>query len=147
MFLYLKRQFSPPVFPNDETKTRRASIVNVGLILAISQALIISAGNVLGGKTPATVTTTVVVALGVCVILYLGLRRGRVELAGFGLLTCGVVSIAAIIAEVGTIRTPITAYYLGLVIGAGLLFDLSGILVATALSSLIVFGLILAENA
>jgi len=147
MMLRLKNWFSPPVFPNDEIRTRHAALLNAGLILAIIQAFIISVGDLVGGKTPATVTAVVVANLFACVILYLCLRQGRVALAGVGLLVCGAFSISLIIVEMGTVRTPITAYFLGVVIGAGLLFDLSGILAATALSSLLVLGLIVAENA
>lgn len=147
MMSRLKRWLAPPVFPDDDVRTRRAGLLNAGLILAITQALIISVSDVLGGKTPTLVTATVVATLVACVILYLCLHQGRVGLAGVGLLACGALSITLIIVEMGTVRTPITAYFLGLVIGAGLLFDLTGIMVATALSSLMVLGLILAENA
>ena len=147
MFLHIKRQFSPPVFPDDEIRTRRASLVNAGLLLALTHAVVVLIGIWLGGQTPAIVTVTVAATLGVCLVLYRWLRQGRVEPAGIGILVYGGVCITVISVGLGTAQTPTTAYYVGLVIGAGLLFDLTGIIVTTALSSLAVLGLILAENA
>jgi PAS domain S-box-containing protein len=147
MLLHLKRWFAPPVFPNDEIRTRRASLVNLGLLFALAQTLIVLTGILIGGKTPAIVTVTVIALFVVCLVLYYWLRQGRVELAGTGILVCGGIGITVINVGLGTAQTPTAAYYVGVVIGAGLLFDLPGIIVSTALSSLTVLGLILAENA
>ncbi len=147
MLLRLKRWFSPPVFPNDEIRTRRASLVNLGLLFALAQTLIVLTGIWIGGKTPAIVTVTVIALFVVCLALYYWLRQGRVELAGTGILVCGGIGITVINVGLGTAQTPTAAYYVGVVIGAGLLFDLPGIIVSTTLSSLTVLGLILAENA
>ena len=147
MLLRLKHWFSPPVFPNDEIRTRRASLVNLGLLLALAQTLIVLTGIWIGGKTPAIVTVTVIALFVVCMALYYWLRQGRVELAGTGVLVCGGIGITVINAGLGTAQTPTAAYYVGLVIGAGLLFDLPGIIVSTVFSSLAVLGLMLAENA
>ncbi|MBM4046575.1 MAG: PAS domain S-box protein [Planctomycetes bacterium] len=86
-------------------------------------------------------------AVGFCLMLRSWMRRGWVGLASVGLLVMGLVLISATVANLGTIRAPATAMYLLLVITGGLLFDLRGMAVTTALCSVLVGALIGAENA
>ena len=57
------------------------------------------------------------------------------------------IAITLGVAQLGTIRVPTTGFYVALVLAAGFLFDLAGMITLVVLSSLAVGGLILAENA
>ncbi|VVB66940.1 Methanogenesis regulatory histidine kinase FilI [uncultured archaeon] len=103
-------------------------------------------GNLLGGKTPISIVIVNVAALASCLVLYYWLRRGRVRSASIGLMILGFIGITAAVASLGTIRAPSTALYLLLIITAGLLFDLRGMIITIALSSLAVAALIMAER-
>jgi PAS domain S-box-containing protein len=147
MLLYLRRWLAPPVFPDAEVKTQRANVLNAALLTTAALAAMILAGNLLGGTTPLVVNLADVAAIVIFFVLRGWLQRGQLSLAGAALLGMDLAGTTLLVALLGTIRTPTTAFYLLIVVGGGLLFDVRGILVTTAASSLAVFGLIAAENA
>ncbi|CAG0940433.1 partial Blue-light-activated protein, partial [Anaerolineae bacterium] len=147
MVAQIKEWFAAPVFPDDAHKTRRAELLNAGLIAAIALTLIISAGNILGGIVPPIVTGLNLALAILCFFLRHSMRRGQIEAASVGLIVLGFGIVTANVANLGTIRTPTTTVYLLLVILGGLLFDRPGVVVTTVFSSLIVLGMIFAENA
>jgi PAS domain S-box-containing protein len=114
-------------------------------ILILIPVLVV--GSYLGGKTPIPVIGMDIMAYALCLVLYTWMRRGRIRLASIGLMALGLIGITASIASLGTIRVPSAAMYVLMVITAGLLFDLNGMIVTTALCSLLVAGLIMAGNA
>jgi signal transduction histidine kinase/ActR/RegA family two-component response regulator len=142
----IKRWISPPIFLNEEEKTRRANMLYLALINVLILIPVLVVGNYLGGKTPIPVIGVNFVAFTLCLILYSLMRQGRIRLASIGLMTLGLIGITASIASLGTIRTPSAAMYVLMVITAGLLFDLKGMIVTTALCSLLVAGFIMAGN-
>jgi len=146
MMLQIKRWLAPSVFPDDEIKTRRAILLNAALISILTLVPVLFIGNWLGGKTPLPVFGANVLAFALCWVLRSWMHRGRVRLASIGLMTMGLVLITASAASLGTIRAPTTAMYLLMVITGGLLFDLRGMIITTALCSLLIGGLIGAEN-
>lgn len=143
----LQRWLAPPVFPADETKTRRAGLLNTILWVSITAALCLFIGNLVGGRTPPVVTWANILIVLVCLGLRYWMQKGRVQLASSVLVAFGLTLATWSIAQLGTIRTPSTALYLLAIAVAGLLFDLTGLLLVTGFSSLAVAGLILAENA
>ena len=147
MMLHLKRWLTPPVFPGDENKTRRASVLNIALIITLPLVTLILVGNVLGDRTPLIVSGTNVAGIIVCLIVWRWMHQGRVRPASALLIGMSLAGVTVAAAALGTIRTPTTAIYLLIVVVGGLLFDVGGIVVTTVLSSLAVLGLIVAENA
>ncbi len=147
MMLQFRRWLAPPVFSDDESKTRRANLLNSALINIATLVPVLYIGNFLGGKTPIPVFGTSVLAIAFFFVLRSWMYRGRVRLASIGLLTIGLVLITASVVSLGTIRAPTTAMYLLLVIAGGFLFVVRGMMITTALCSLLIGGLIGAENA
>ncbi|MCZ7357873.1 MAG: PAS domain-containing protein [Candidatus Methanoperedens sp.] len=147
MMLYIKRWLAPPVFLDDEIKTLRANLLNSALTNISMLVPILLIGDLLGGKSSLTSFAAEVLAFAFCLVLRSWMHRGRVRLARIGLITMGLVLITAVVASIGTIRAPTTAMYLLVVITGGLLFDIRGMMITTALCSLLVGGLIGAENA
>ncbi|MEW5718770.1 MAG: PAS domain S-box protein, partial [Chloroflexota bacterium] len=145
--LQIKHWLAPPVFQNDEAKTRRAVLLNAALINILTLVPVILIGNLIGGRTPLPVLGANAFAFAFCFVLFAWMRRGKVRLASIGLMIMGLVLVTASAASLGTIRAPTTAMYLLMVIMGGLLFDLGGMVTITALCSLLVGGLIGAENA
>ncbi len=144
--LNIRGWLAPPVFPDDKIKTHRAKMLNFSLITILMLAPMIIIGDLLGGKTPLTVWITNVFSFSFCLVLRSLMYRGRVLLASIGLIIMAFVLVTAASAELGTIRTPTTAMYLLIVIIGGLLFDLRGMVITIAMSSLLIGGLIVAEN-
>jgi PAS domain S-box-containing protein len=147
MIQHVKNWLAPPIFPTDEAATRRAGLLNAALINIMTLVPVLVIGNALGGRTPLPVFVANAAAVALCLVLRGWMHRGRVRLASIGLMALGFVLITGSAASLGTIRTPTAAMYLLLVIIAGLLFDLAGMLATTALCALAIGGLIVAGNA
>lgn len=142
----IKRWMAPPVFEDDEAKTRQASLLNMICITCLVFTLAVMTGAVIGGKTP--ISILIMDGVACAVILQFGhwLRSGRVMLARVGMVIFGLVFITAITANIGTIRTPTAAILLFWVLMTGLIFDLRGNVLGTIAASMAVLGLIVAEN-
>ena len=143
----LRKLTTPPVFPGDEHTTRRAQALDTTLLVTMALTLVLIAGNLAGGKLPLAVSGIDFAVFGACLLLRRWVWQGRIGLAGGGLLAVGFVAITAAIALMGTTRAPSTAVYMLLVVAAGLIFGLRGMIVMTALSALALAGLIGAEAA
>lgn len=147
MIRHIKRWLAPPVFPDDEIKTLQANLLNSSLTNILMLVPILLIGDLLGGKSSLPSFAAEVLAFAFCLVLRSWMHRGRVHMAKIGLITMGLVLITAVVASLGTIRAPTTAMYLLVIITGGLLFDLRGMMITTALCSLLVGGLIGVENA
>jgi PAS domain S-box-containing protein len=141
-----RRWLAPPVFPDSEIKTRRAALINYMLLTFLVLVAFIFIGALLGGRTPTPVLVITVLALIVNLALRAWLRRGRLARASIGLMVLNLSVITADVALLGTVRAPLTSVLVLVVIMAGLLFDLSGMIIMIVLCSLTVAGLIGAEN-
>jgi GAF domain-containing protein len=87
----LFRIFAPPVFPDDEDKTRTAAILNTILLGVIALlGLVLAIQGSIGAKTFLSMTTAVLaIIVAVSIGLLFMLRRGHVKGAGFVLVTLG----------------------------------------------------------
>ena len=138
---------APPVFEGQEERTWRAGLLNATIIVSILIVGLGIIGNLIGGR----IQTSVYIIEGMMFVFLLLLRcllfTGRVTLTGLLLIILGMILVTADIASLGTICTPGLSAYLLMVIIAGLLFGLKGLVLCTVSSSLAVLGLILAKNA
>lgn len=142
----IKRWFAPPVF-NDDEETRRAGMFHTVTITSMGISLVLIAGNLAGGETPPLIYIIDLLTLLTALGLWFRIRSGNLALVGETILLSGFIFITLGIASLGTIRTPITAIYLFLVIIAEVVYGWKGALLSTILSSLAVLGLVLAERA
>jgi two-component sensor histidine kinase/drug/metabolite transporter superfamily protein YnfA len=144
--LQIKQLLAPPLFAEDDKKTRRARLLNHILLTLLVCVLCLIMGNLAGGRVPAAVTGLNVVVIVLFLVLRHWNQQGRVKLAGAALMAIGLLIVTTDIALLGTIRTPSTAVYILLVVTAGLLFEIGGMIAMVILCSLLVGGLSVAEN-
>ncbi len=137
---------APPEFPGDGTKTFRAKMLNYTLWANFALMACCLVACVVG-RLPMTVSGAVVVFAGVSLVLRRWLRQGRLASASGIFIGAGYLALTFAIAQLGTIRVPAAGFYAVLVMAAGCLFELGGVLVLMALSSLAIAGLIWAEKA
>lgn len=142
----ITRWLSPPEFEGNDEKTHQAMLINTIGIMCIVFILIVMAGALLGGNTPAVTLIIDTVACVVILQVLRWLRDGRVGLAGLTLVIFGLVYLIGATASIGTIRTPTAAIFVFWVLMTGLLYALPGILIGTGTASLAIAGLIIAEN-
>lgn len=136
----------PPQF-KDEQLDQRARLLNalfVAVLIAIPLGIL---GNLVGGIS----TWYIYLINGCSFFLVLGLiallRRGHVTLAGNGFIFLASLLITIAGAQIGTVRAPYICMYILVVMAAGLLIDRSAMIIAAAISSFAILGLILAEKA
>jgi diguanylate cyclase (GGDEF)-like protein/PAS domain S-box-containing protein len=143
----IAKWFAPPVFEGDETKTRRASFVNAALLMTLSFLGITIPVYFFDGTTRAGIGIILSALFFVVLLLYSLLRCGKVMFAGSGMMLLEFLAIFMIELTNGTVRAPVTLAYMFVIITAGMLFEWRGILVSVSACSLVLAGLILAENA
>jgi hypothetical protein len=142
----LRLLLAAPVYPGDETRTVRARLLNAVLLANMALMGVCAIAYLLHGGLPAFALWMTLGFAGVSLGLRQCLLRGWDRAAGVTLLILGFIATTAAVASLGTIRVPITGFYLAFVIGAGLLFDLPGVALFVALGSGAIGGLIIAEN-
>ena len=147
MITRLKQWLAPPIFEGDEEKTRSVQLLNASLIGIISVPALVIVLNLVDRNIPQTTLVIDVISIVLGFFLRHLLYKGRVKLVGSLILGFGFILITVSNASLGTIRTPTTTIYLFLIIMGGVLFGKPGIILSTAISSLAVLGMILAENA
>ena len=139
--------FAAPSLPGDDENRHRLRLlnymVNAGLIFLPALVLI----NLTDPATPLRNYAIDLACIAVFLYLRSALRRGQIILVGSGMLTAGFLLITAAIASEGTIRTPVVANLLPVILVAGVLFGRRGILLSIAACSLAVQGVLLAQNA
>ncbi len=145
-FVQVRKWFAPPLF-SDEVLSRRASLLNIALLISLAFAAGPLLGNLIGGRTPQFIVVSNLVFLGITLILRYWMYQGKVNVSSVLMLSIGFVYITVASAALGTLRTPTPAVYGLIVVAAGILFGRTGILFSTIASSLAVLGLIVAENA
>jgi PAS domain S-box-containing protein len=146
IILPIIRIFSPPIIPNDVNKTNKAKMLNLVLLNMLVFLPLFIIGNILGRSTPLVLIIIGFTAIVMCIILYIWMHQGKIRRASFGVMALGIIGTTIAVASIGTIRAPSTAIYLLMVITAGLLFELRGMLATIFISSFLVAGLIAAQN-
>ena len=138
--------FAPPKFEGDEEKTRLAITLNAALWTIILLTLVVNTGNLIGGKILIYANLLNLVFLLGCFAIRYIMHQGLIKLASIITIVFGIFLITAGIMGLGTIRTPTTTAYMLVVLIAGLQFGKRGVLHATISISIILWGLILAEQ-
>lgn len=128
----------PPVFPNEEDKTRSAIILNTLLntfLVAIFLGLV---GVILGADTPRKEITIIIVILTWLFTFSLKwlMRTGHVSMAS--ILFAAVIFLATTTTtyNIGTIRAPAISFYILIVVTIGLTIDRRAILIAAGICTI-----------
>jgi len=138
--------FAPPTFEGNEEKTRLAITLNAALWTVVSLSVFVILGNLVGGEIPVYAIFLNIVILLACLAIRFIMHQGLIKLAGITMVFLGLIFVTAGIIGLGTIRTPTAMGYMLVILIAGLQFGKRGILQTTLIVSLILIGLILAEQ-
>ena len=145
MFASIRRFLAPPVFPDEEEKTRAASLLNIVLLSLTFLVTVIIFGVLLGGQF----RLAAYISLGTFILVLLGLqipmRRGHVKPASALLVLTFLPIVTAALASGGTVRAPGIVFYLFASIIAGLLVSRRMAFWVSIVNVVIVFGLLWAE--
>ena len=122
MWERIKRFTQPPVFSDDQVKTRQARMLNDVLninILAVLLALIVS----LITSAPAVVSLLICLFIATILTLHWWMVRGSVKQASYMLVLLFLGGVTAISAALGVAFSAVTSYYILAIVIAGLLLD------------------------
>jgi putative methionine-R-sulfoxide reductase with GAF domain len=146
MATWIRQLFTPPVFENDDGKTRVVSLLNAMLLCLLAIGLVIpSIMALLDAKTRLFNLLALCTVVGVTLGLHHLLRRGHVQAASVLLLSVVLVLVTAPVYAFGGIRNlAVTGYFL-LMLLAGLLLGGRGVAIFGLLSSLAILGAFFAE--
>src|SRR5215510_8876076 len=97
---------APPVFPDDEEKTRAAELLNVILIAQVLLGLLSLAALSLGRTAPLQTYVAVVIFVFLMVLLQIPMRRGLVQPAAYAVVALFTAVLTFVIFNGGTIRAP-----------------------------------------
>ena len=147
MISKLKAWLALPKFSDDAEVMHRANLLNATIYVCLIFIVAMTLVFLLDGRTQYGVLPVLLVTF----IVLLGLRsllwRGKLALVGNGLLVLIFTGTALTNMILGTVRAPVTSIYLAIVIGAGVMFGWRGTMLSTIISSLMILGLVAAENA
>jgi GAF domain-containing protein len=145
MLNFIKSLISPPVFADDEEKTRGAELLNVilnTLIVAIFLAII---AILLGRTSPPAVLTVVSLFFILLVLLKIPLRLGFIKQSSIAIVILLTSVLTLVLALGGTIRAPAVVFYILASVISGLLIGRRAIFWSVGINTLIFFGLLWAE--
>lgn len=146
MLTQFRQWLAPPIFEEDEDKTRKAKLLNALLIASGLATLSILIGGFLGNNTRPVAFGVLSLALGAILGLNWLMRRGWVGLASIGCSLVLTICTTLALASQGSVRAPGIVFFILASVSAGLLIDQRAAVGSAALNSLIVLGLIGAER-
>jgi len=140
----VRRALSPPTFSSEED-SRRAQILNAGLLLTIVAPPILIAVNVVVGRASVSVNVLLAALAAFALMLEVPFRRGQIHRVSLTIVV--VLFLYAVAASVahGTVRTPATVMFLIDVSVAGVLLGRRAIGIVATASTAAYAGLLLAE--
>jgi signal transduction histidine kinase len=148
MLKSLMRWFRAPLFAGDEDKTRSALLLNVILNTFLIALPILIITTMLGANTPRLGEVIAIVVLAWTTIFgtKLMMISGRVVAAAILAVTIIFIATTLVIYNIGTIRAPVTAFYLLAIVTAGLTISRRAIVWMAGISSIAIVSLLLAEK-
>ena len=114
---------APPVFPDDEEKTRAAELLNVVLITQALLGLLSLAALLLGRTAPLQTYIAIVIFVFVMVLLQIPMRRGFVTPVAYAAVAVFTTVLTFSIYSGGTIRAPGIILYTLTIIMSGLIIS------------------------
>lgn len=138
--------FMPVVHHDNSIQIRRASFLSVILPVTLVALLFIILSQAVDGRTPVLVVAINTFAGITCLVLGYWIHRGNIAWGSFVFLALVFIYITLAVGNFGTVRTPMIAGYLFLIIGSGIVFGSKGIGVAFVFSVLALLGLIVVEE-
>jgi signal transduction histidine kinase len=140
----IKNFFTPPVFPEDEEKTRQARLLH-GLLVGALLLLSFGGAAVIAFLFAEKILNSILIAIvfGILSASYWLMRTGRVQAASLLFLSGLLTVFAVFTAFSGGMLSVVAAYFVALVVIAGLLLGFRGALVFSVICCLFGFGLVL----
>ena len=141
----LKSFLAPPVF-DDEEKTKMATMLNSSWWFLFSLIIFFAISNFMPQRVFTFSTAIDILFLLIWLWLRSLIQSGAIKQASVAALSYGAITVTIYIFRLGTVQSPVLVGYITVIIFAGILFGEKGAWRATAGSSLLILGLILAER-
>ena len=136
---------APPVFPDDEEKTRAAELLNVVLIAQTLLGVLSLAALLLGGTAPLQTYIAVVIFVILMVLLHIPMRQGFVTPVAYATVALFTAVLTFAIFSGGTIRAPGIILYTLTIIMSGLIISRQAAYWTAAINTVIFLGLLWLE--
>lgn len=143
----VRRWLTPPVFPDDEIKTRQVALLDFILLFGSVLTVLFTVTNSINSVSTPGPNVINLLALITAVVLRQRVRHGHIKWVSEVVVGLCLVGLTVGILLGGNIREPAVAGYFLLIIVAGLLLNVRGLIAVTVSSSLATGGIIWAEQA
>ena len=142
----LRKWLAPPAF-EDAEQARRARSLNT-ILLSVPVILTLSVViNLFAGSVNWLIYITYAIGVLTVVGLWILLRSGYPKIASYGLVFIFWLLVSLFTVANGTVRTPAISLYILVIVAGGLLINARALVLITALCSVSLLGLVIAENA
>ncbi len=140
-----RKLFTPPIFEEDEDKTRSAELLNAILFSGYLFIILILVA-LLVGDAPINMIVIITILLFSVFVLHLFLRKGYVQETSIILVVFMTLALTVTIAIGGSIRAASISFYILASIVSGLLISTQALYWSAFVNTIIVFILLWAEN-
>lgn len=142
----IKTILAPPTFEKEEEKTFKAILLNSSIWTIIALLTLTMAYNTITGITPPLANFFDIAMLALCLVARQIMFKGYLKTASILLMIVGISHITSEFLQFSIVRTPALMGLILIIFIAGLQFSRRGITIITIGISLILLGLILAEQ-
>ncbi|MGO9019856.1 MAG: sensor histidine kinase [Syntrophobacteraceae bacterium] len=142
----LKTKLAPPIFADDEERTRIARLLNSMLFAALVMGLVFVPIGALTKGSYSGVLIIMGILIALTPVMLLLLRRGYVKSIGLLVVSLFFIGAVCCVFVVGSIRSPIASLFMLCTVGGGLYFGNRGAVAVAALSLVALSGLWWAET-
>ncbi|HSM71123.1 MAG TPA: GAF domain-containing protein [Anaerolineales bacterium] len=145
MISLIRKIFSPPIFPDDEEKTRAAELLNIVLNTLIVVIFLALVGLILGGTVPLSAVTIISIFFLSLFFMKIPARLGYVKQASIAIVILITAVLSVVLAINGTILAPGIIFYLLGSVMSGLLISRQAMFWSVGANSIIFIGLLWAQ--
>lgn len=142
----LKQLIASPILADGSIRARRIALLNIILSIILVAVPLLIVVNLIERYTPLVVIMLNSLFVLCCFVMRRAIRHHYENQVSVLLILMAYGYVTLAVSQLGTIRSPTTAGYVIIIIGAGLLFEWRGLVALVGLCSITVWGLIGAEN-
>lgn len=139
MLEFIQNLLTPPVFPEDEEKTRSAELLNTILIALSTLGFILVIALVVGNIVPPQTSVAVAVFVLTMAILQIPARRGYIKQVSYIVVTLFTVVLSYALTVIGTVRSPSVSFYVLVIIISGLIIDRRAVYWTASITTVLFF--------
>lgn len=145
MLDFIQNLLTPPVFPDDDEKTRSAELLNTILIALSGLGFLLLIALVVGNIVPPRTSVAVAVFVLATGLLQIPARRGYIRQVSYIVVALFTLVLTYALTIIGTVRSPSVALFVLVIIISGLIIDRRAAYWTAAITTVLFFVILWLE--